>query len=137
MAETTGSVGSKKKGSGKIKLLLALIVFLIFILIAGLLYFQYILFKTKAEGIALGYKKALVGAYQAQRPLQNTIFEEGNYRVDAKSQQLPSGQVTIDISVRDKYSNVSHYDHHDEIGLPPQTPAPVTIPSSLPIEQPK
>lgn len=115
-----------KKGSLKVKLLISLIIFLILALISAVVYFEYILFKTKAEGIALGYTKAVLSSYQAQRPLSDNIFEEGNYRVEAKSRYSSQTQVLINISVRDKYTNISHYEHQDTFGIP-------TTPTNMPV----
>ncbi|MFN8673111.1 MAG: hypothetical protein U0457_13655 [Candidatus Sericytochromatia bacterium] len=132
MAQSSEQLNKKKSVGLKIKLLLGLVVFLVLVLVGLILYFQYVLFKTKAEGIAIGYKKAIVAAYQAQRPLPNTIFEEGNYRVEVNSQQTSSGQIKVSIAVRDKYSNVSHFNHEDTIALTQQIPMSMPQVQSIP-----
>lgn len=118
-----------KKGNLKVKLLVSLILILVIALISLVVYFQYVLFKTKAEGLALGYTKAVLSSYQAQRPLSDNIFEEGNYRVEAKSRYSSQTQVLITISVRDKYTNMSHYEHQDTFGIATTTTG-VSTPST-------
>src|SRR5689334_4775170 len=88
----------KKKSS--YKLLVALVIFLIIVIIAGFSYFQYQFFKSKAEGIAIGYAKAAAAAYQMGRPIPNTIFEVDHYRVEIVSAQ--QGPFSITINVKDR-----------------------------------
>ena len=96
----------KKKSSGK--LIVFLIVIIILILVGGLGFFKYEFFKIKEEGIAIGYERAAAAAYQMGRPIPDSIFEEGSYRVEVKS-IASQGQTQITVNVKDLYSNITHY----------------------------
>lgn len=74
--------------------------------------FQYSLFKIKGEGIAIGYAKAAISAYQMGRPIPDTIFEEDNFRIEVKSELIPeTKKFSIIINVKDKYTNVTHFSY--------------------------
>ncbi len=104
MAEN--EIVKRKKSSNK--LIAFLVILIIFILVGGFAYFEYMIFKIKAEGIAIGYERAAAAASQMGRPIPDSIFEEGNYRVEVKS-ILGASQTDITINVKDLYSNVTHY----------------------------
>ncbi|MFN8578131.1 MAG: hypothetical protein U0354_14935 [Candidatus Sericytochromatia bacterium] len=102
----------KKKGGATVKLAFFIGTLIIFLIILGIgfAYMQYTLFKVKAEGIAIGYQKAAASAYQMGRPIPDSIFEEGNYRVEVKTSFNSSGQASdITINVKDLYTNYTHY----------------------------
>lgn len=100
-----------KRGSGG-KVTFFVMTFLIFLVLlgAGFAYMQYALFKIKAEGIAIGYQRAASSAYQMGRPIPDSIFEDGNYRVEVKTNFNSAGQPTeISVNVKDLYTNITHY----------------------------
>ena len=106
MAVNESAVPRKKSS----KTLIAVLIVIILVLIGGgLAYFQYKFFKVKAEGIAIGYQRAAAAANQMGRPIPDSIFEEGSYRVEVKSNFTGQGQGEMTINVKDLYSNMTHY----------------------------
>lgn len=98
-----------KKPPSRMKLILAGLLVVVLALGAGLGSFQFLKFRAKAEGIAIGFAEAAVTAYQMDRyarPLPDRIFETGNYRVEAKTHGTPP-QLTV--SVRDRFLNITHF----------------------------
>jgi hypothetical protein len=76
-------------------------------------------FKAKAEGLAVGYLQAASSAFQMGRPIPDTIFETGVYRVQVVSQggtnQTP---VVITVYVKDRFLNQSFFEESRSVGLP-------------------
>ncbi len=106
------NVSEKKKSSVGIKAAFFIGTLAVFIILLGIgfTYMQYTLFKVKAEGIAIGYQKAAASAYQMGRPIPDSIFEEGNYRIDVKTSFNSSGQPSeINVVVKDVYTNYTHF----------------------------
>ncbi len=112
-----------KDAKGMKKWIIILVIAIFVLIIGGLSAFQYLFFKAKAEGIAIGYERAAAAAYQMGRPIPDNIFEEGNYRVEIKSTPATGGQpFSITINVRDRYTNITHYSYSQSVtgqsGLP-------------------
>jgi hypothetical protein len=76
-------------------------------------------FKAKAEGLAVGYLQAASSAFQMGRPIPDTIFETGVYRVQVVSQggasQTP---VVITVYVKDRFFNQTFFEESRSVGLP-------------------
>jgi hypothetical protein len=76
-------------------------------------------FKAKAEGLAVGYLQAASSAFQMGRPIPDTIFETGIYRVQVVSQggtnQVP---VVITVYVKDRFLNQTFFEESRSVGLP-------------------
>lgn len=125
----------KRGGSGKATFfIVTLLIFLVLIGI-GFAYMQYTLFKVKAEGIAIGYQRAAAAAYQMGRPIPDSIFEDGNYRVEVKTNFNASGQPTdLTVNVKDLYTNYTHYTSSRSLSnLPVQnTPGVIIQPQTQP-----
>jgi hypothetical protein len=68
-------------------------------------------FKAKAEGLAVGYLQAASSAHQMGRPIPDTIFETGLYRVQVVTQggtnQVP---VVITVYVKDRILNQTFFE---------------------------
>lgn len=104
------------KSNYKKTLIIITLVMLLVFSIVSVTSFLYFSFKVKAEGIAIGYSKAAAAAFQMGRALPNTIFEEGNYRVEVVSSPAMPGQpFNMTINVRDKYTNITHYTYTNTI----------------------
>lgn len=100
----------KKSGSGKATFFIVTLIIFLILLGLGFTYMQYTLFKVKAEGIAIGYQRAAASAYQMGRPIPDSIFEDGNYRVEVKTNFNSSGQPSdVTVNVKDLYTNYTHY----------------------------
>lgn len=100
----------RKSGSGKATFFIVTLIIFLILLGLGFTYMQYTLFKVKAEGIAIGYQRAAAAAYQMGRPIPDSIFEDGNYRVEVKTNFNSSGQPSdVTVNVKDLYTNYTHY----------------------------
>lgn len=100
----------RKSSGGKFSFFLAIILVFVILVIAGFAYMQYAIFKVKAEGIAIGYQRAASAAYQMGRPIPDSIFEDGNYRVEVKTNFNASGTPSeVTVNVKDLYTNTTHY----------------------------
>lgn len=64
--------------------------------------------KGQASGIALGYEEASARAYQMGRPLPDTIFEKGFYRVAILNLSATNEEpFRVRIAVRDRLLNTT------------------------------
>jgi flagellar basal body-associated protein FliL len=100
----------KPKRKLSYKLLIGLVIFLILVIIGVLASMQYMLFKAKAEGIAIGYARAAASAYQMGRQIPDSIFEVDLYRIEVQSTQPSAGQpYGVTVYVKDRYTNMTHY----------------------------
>lgn len=86
--------------------------FSLIIIFLAFIGFQYSIFKVKGQGIAVGYAKAAISAYQMGRPIPDTIFEEENFRIEVKSELVSETKTfSIIINVKDRYTNVTHFSY--------------------------
>ena len=68
-------------------------------------------FVTRAQGIAEGYLQAATSAYQMGRPIPDTIFETGPYRIQATTMpQADGGSALITVTARDRFINHPFYE---------------------------
>lgn len=75
-------------------------------------------FKAKAEGLAVGYLQAASSAFQMGRPIPDTIFETGVYRIQVVSQGGVNGVPTvITIYVKDRFLNQTFFEESRSVGI--------------------
>ena len=130
----------KKSGTGSkfVFFISILLIFIVFV-IAVIAYMQYAIFKVKAEGITIGYQRAASSAYQMGRPIPDSIFEDGNYRVEVKTNFNSAGQPSdITVNVKDLYTNTTHYTSSRNLSnLPQQVQSAIPgIATPLPTQSP-
>ena len=116
-----GNIKEKSRSSGKFPFVLGILILSAMFVIAAVIYVPIATFKFKAEGISIGYQRAASAAYQMGRPIPDTIFEEGNYRVEVKTSFNSSGQPSeILVNVKDIYTNMTHYTSSRSLSNIPQ-----------------
>jgi hypothetical protein len=105
------SVLSKPPGSKnplmKVIVALALTESIVLVATAG-----FCLVRGRATGIATGYEEAAARAYQMGRPLPDTIFETGMFRVAVTSQSSTTQTpFRVRIAVKDRIFNSVLFQH--------------------------
>lgn len=100
------------KSLSKKSIIISSLILSLLVILFAFVGFQYSLFKIKGEGIAIGYAKAAISAYQMGRPIPDTIFEEENFRIEVKSELVSETKTfSILINIKDKYTNVTHFSY--------------------------
>lgn len=90
----------------KVFLIFAFTEMMLLILIGGFCWL-----RGQATGIALGYEEAAARAIQMNRPIPDTIFEHGLYRVAVQSlSSNPSEPFRIHVAVRERITNATFYE---------------------------
>lgn len=119
----------KKSSSSKFSFFFAIILVFVILVIVGFAYMQYAIFKVKAEGIAIGYQRAASAAYQMGRPIPDSIFEDGSYRVEVKTNFNSSGTPSeVTVNVKDLYTNTTHYSSSRNLSSLPSNQNNTSIP---------
>src|SRR4051812_4760465 len=76
------------------------------VVLLAVIFSAWLSFHAKAEGMAVGYLQEARAAYQMGRPIPDSIFETGLYRVQTQSQagaDASSGAITV--YVKDRFLN--------------------------------
>lgn len=99
------SLGMKNTVPLKVLLIVLLSELVVLPFVAGVFWF-----KGQSSGIALGYEEASARAYQMGRPLPDTIFEKGFFRVAVSNISASSTEpFRVRIAVRDRITNATLY----------------------------
>lgn len=74
--------------------------------------------RGKATGIITGYEEAAARAYQMGRPLPDTIFETGFFRVAVSSKSSTAqAPFRIRVAVRDRMFNTVLFEHERQVEI--------------------
>lgn len=97
----------------KVFLIFAFAEMLVLVFLGGFCWLQ-----GQATGIALGYEEAAARAIQMNRPIPDTIFEHGPYRVAVRSlSSNPSEPFRIHIAVRERITNATFYESERRVEI--------------------
>ena len=116
MSTSTTSSPSARPGVRKaLWITLASLLLVLFAILAA----AWISFRAKAEGITIGYLQAANAAFQMGRPIPDSIFEAGFYRIEVKSQGgTDKTPVVITVYVKDRFMNQVFFEESRSVGIP-------------------